>query len=300
MHNGLTGDVLTDVSSGIAMAAFYDDGLGLCSYSAILGGYCLVQLDGTAYLRSAQARANRFALDMQRPGEWIIHASLFEDAMYEFHKVPGTLGPLVIDTGVDNGVRDLIVRCADRYLDILSGTVRYRPLDLSAGVVTEATLTGAGFGSPTVSRTRSSNVIALAWADGPICYYDVESRAQVGGASNIGTNDGAWYSVKHDIFVAMRTHQVKVFANAVRPASLSNPTALTTVAQAHVSEVRVRLLGANADACVGELVNWSVTVGSGALKLAQSETDANGYAYNEYVAPVGTTGSVTIQAQALF
>lgn len=299
MHNGLTGDVLTDVSSGIAMAAFYDDGLGLCSFSAILGGYCLVQLDGTAYLRSAQARANRFALDMQRPGEWIIHASLFEDAMYEFHKVPGTLGPLVISTGVTADMSNLLVRCEDRYLEVISGNIQFRPLDLSAAAVTEAVMS-AGSGRPTASRTRAPNVIALAYSTGPVVYYDVVNRVQVGTVSNIGTNDGAWYSLKHDIFVAMLTHQIKVFANTVRPASLSNPAALTTVAQAHVSEVRVRLLGANADACASELVNWSITVGSGALKLAQSETDANGYAYNEYVAPVGTTGSVTIQAQVLF
>lgn len=298
MTNGLTGAVLTDVASDTS--AFYDDGLGLCSYSAILGGYCLVQLDGTAYLRGEQSRANRFTLDLQNPGAWIIHESLFETGLYEWNKAPGTIGPLVIDTGLTGDTTDLLVRAADRYLDIIHNGIRFRPLDLSAAVVTEATLIGAGGGRPTASRTRSANVIALAWTTGPVCYYDVVARAQVGVASNIGVNGGAWYSVKHDIFVALLSHQIKVFANAVRPASLSNPSALSTVARAHVSEVRVRLLGANADACAGELVNWSVTAGSGALKLAQSETDADGYAYNEYVAPVATTGSVTVQAQVLF
>ena len=91
----------------------------------------------------------------------------------------------------------------------------------------------------------------------------------------------------------------------MRPSSLSSPAAVSAIAQGRVSQVRVRLLGANSDACEGELVDWSITAGSGALAEAQSTTDADGYAYNEYIAPVtggagSPFGSVTIQAQVLY
>lgn len=295
-------DALTDVAE--TQRAFYDDSLGLCSYSLTLGGYCIVQLDGAAYLRSDQARANVFTLDLQQPGEWLIHASLFEDALYEFDKRAGTFGALVL-SGATGDMSNIHVRAADRYLSALSGFVQFRPLDLSAAFVTEATLTGAGSGRPTWSRTRDANVLALVYTGGELVYYDVAAQAQAAGGGNLGANAGAWYSVKHDVFVALASDAVKVFANAVRPASLSNPAAVDAIVQGRVSQVRVRLLGADSDACAGELVNWSITAGDGSLKHAQSETDADGYAYNDYIAPVSggagsPFGSVTIQAQVAF
>lgn len=306
MHNGndagspvaLLTDVVTDTR------AFYDDSLGLVSYSPTLGGYCLVQLDGTTHLRSAQNRGNRFTLDLQRAGGWIMHDSLFENALYLLNKNAGTFGDLVIDTGVTADMTNLLVRCSDRYLEVISGTLSARPLDLSTSAATEATLTNAGTGRPTVSRTKAANVVALVYPNGPIVYYDVVARAQAQGSANIGANDGAWYSVKHDIFIAIASHAVKVFANAVKPASLSNPSAVDSIVQGRVSKVRVRLLGANADPCVGELIDWSITAGLGALASTQSTTDEDGYAYNEFIGPLtggsgSPFGSVTIQAQFL-
>lgn len=307
MHNGNDPGspiaTLTDVATG--MSAFYDDSLGICSYSGTLGGYCLAQLDGIAHLRSYQPRANRFSLDMQRAGQWIVHASLFETALYEFDKSAGTFGALILDTGVTSDMTNLCVRATDRYLEVINGVVQQRPLDLSTAASTEATLTGAGSGRPTVSRTRAADIIALAYNDGPVLYYDVAAQAQASGSANLGANDGAWYSPKHDIFVAIASHAVKVFANAVRPSSLANPVAVSPLTQGRVSQVKVRLLGSNADPCVGELVDWSITAGSGSLAEAQSTTDADGYAYNDYIAPVSggagsPFGSVTIQAQVLF
>lgn len=298
---------LTDIAT--ATAAFYDD-LGLCTYSGTIGGYCVVQLDGMAHLRSYQSRANSFTLDMQRPGEWIIHESLFERALYEFNKGPGTFGDLVINTGVIADMTSLIVRTADRYLDVINGNVRWRPLDLSTATVLEAILTGAGSGRPTVSRTLNPNVICFVWGNGPVAYYDVNARAQVAGSGNVGTNSGGWYSPKHDIFVTLTNNAptpdtVSVFANAVRPASISNPVAVSPLVQGRVSQVKVRLLGSNSDACADELVNWSITAGSGAMADAQTTTDADGWAYNDYIAPVSggagsPFGSVSIQAQVLF
>jgi hypothetical protein len=291
------------VSNGIA--AFYDDSLGLCTYNLALGGYCIVQLDGAAYLRSYQPRGNAFALDLQRSDQYIIHASLFEDALYLFDKAAGTQGELVINTGIVGDMTNIAVRTADRYLDGINSVVRFRPLDLSAPAVTEATLTGAGTGVPIFSRTRNNDVLALIWPTGQIAYYDVNAQAQVDGSGNIGANVGAWYSRKHDIFIALATAgTIKVFANTVRPSTLSNPVAVTSLTQGRVSQIKVRLLGSNSDPCVDELVDWSITAGVGALADAQSTTDADGWAYNDYIAPVTSlgspSGSVTIQAQVLY
>jgi len=295
-------DTLTDVATGVY--AFYDDGQGLCSYSATLAGYCVVQLDGAVYLRSSQARANRFTLDLQRLSEYLIHESLGEAVMYLFNKRAGTAGDAVI-TGSIGDMADIQVRAADRYLSATAGIVQFRPLDLSAAWVTESVLTGAGTGTPTWSRTRNANVLALAWSAGQVAYYDVSAQAQADGSANIGSNVGAWYSPKHDVFVALAFNTIKVFANAVRPSALSNPVAVTPLTQGRVSQVKVRLLGSNSDPCVDELVDWSITAGSGTLAEAQSATDADGYAYNDYIAPVtggagSPYGSVTIQATVLF
>lgn len=283
--------------------SFYDDSLGWCTYSQSLGGYCIVQLDGAAYLRGSQGRANEFTLDMQRAGEYLINDSLSEDAIYLFDKRSGTRGELIY-SGASTSVTDLLVRAADRYLSTLGTSVRFKPLELPGSWTNEATLTYGG-GTTSWSRTRAQNVLALINHAGEIVYYDVEARAQVGGVSYIGTNQGAWYSPKHDIFVARASpHVLKVYANAVRPDSLSNPAAVSPLTQGRVSQVRVRLLGSNSDPCEGELIDWSITAGVGALAEAQSTTDEDGYAYNDYIAPVVASGSpagnVTIQAQALF
>lgn len=294
-------DALTDTANSVS--AFYDDELGWCSYSGTLGGYCIVQLDGAGYLRGYQPRANKFAIDMQRLGQYIIHDSLFSDALYLFDKAAGTRGEVVLSGGSYGNAQ---VRAPDRWLTVSAALVQYRALDFSGSWTTETTLTGTSGTNATWSRTRASNILAIAHENGTIVYYDVTAQAQVGGVSYIGANQGAWYSPKHDMFVARTSaHALKVFANAVRPSSLSNPAAITPLTQGRVSSVRVRLLGSDSDACEGELVDWSITAGSGELALAQSETDSDGYAYNDFIAPISggagsPFGNVTIQAQVLF
>lgn len=296
------GSPISAIAIATAQDAFYDDSLGLCSYHATVGGYCITQLDGATHLRSYQPRSNAFALDLQRPGGYLMHDSSFERSLYLFDKATGTSGTLVT-TGATNHVINLHVRTHDRYLSAIGSSVQSRPLDLSTAFATETTLTGAGSGRASWSRTRSDNVLALVWPDGTVGYYDVEARAQVTGVAYLGTNVGAWYSPKHDVFVAIPTSStLKVFASAVRPSSLSNPAAVSAITQGRVSQVKVRLLGADSDPCADELVDWSITAGVGTLTLAQSTTDADGWAYNNYVAPVasGSPDNVTIQAQVNF
>lgn len=300
----VSGSPLIPLTVSTGQNAFYTDGIGLCTYSA--STYWVVQLDGTACARGYQLSSYPFTLDLLRPGEYIVHPAVFDDRIYEFDKRSGTIGDLIINTGIIGDLYQITVRASDRYLQIVNSLVRYRPFNLSAAFVNEATLTGAGSGLATVSRTANERVLAVVWPSGEVLYYDVVAKAQVSGSANIGVNVGAWYSLKHDIFVALSTaNTMKIFANAPRPSSLSNPVAITPLTQGRVSQVRVRLLGSNNEACPDELVDWSITAGVGALVRAQSTTDASGYAYNDYVAPVtggagSPYGNATIQAQVLF
>ena len=278
--------------------AFYDDALGLCSYNATLDGYCIIQLDGRAYLRSNAARANRFVVDLQRPGEYLVHESLDEGMLYLFDKRAGVFGALLLSGGT-NFVRDIQARALDRYLNVLNNAVRFKPLDNSGSWTTEATLSGTGSGYPAVSRTRIDGVLCLVYTDGQVVYYNVNAKAQHAGGAAIGANSGAWYSPKHDVFIALVANQVKIFANAVRPAALSNPVAETPLTKGKVSRVKVRLTGADGEACANELIGWSMA-GVGSLANNQSTTDADGWSYNDYRAPVIGLGSATINAEARF
>ena len=278
--------------------AFYDDALGLCLYDATLDGYAIAQLDGTAYLRSAQSRGWLFTLDLQQRGEMLVHYSIAEEELYTFNKHAGTIGELLLSGGT-NFVVDLLARATDRWLNVLNSAVRFKPLDNSGSWTTEATLTHAGSGTPTLSLTANHNVVCLIYLDGHIVFYDFVAKVQVNGWANLGANSGAWHSPAHDIFVAIVSNQIKVFANAVRPAALSNPVAVTALTQGRVSRVKVQLLGAQSEACAGELIDWSVT-GVGSLAAVQSVTNADGWAYADYLAPVSATGSATINAQAQF
>lgn len=278
--------------------AFYDDALGLCTYDATLGGYCIIQLDGAAYLRSDSDRANRYTVDLQRPGEYLVHESLDEGKLYLFDKRAGVFGALLLSGGT-NFVHDIQARALDRYLNVLNNSVRFKPLDNSGSWTTEATLSGAGSGAPAVSRTRVEGVLCLVYTDGQVVYYDVNAKAQHAGGAAIGANSGAWYSPKHDVFIALVANQVRVFANAVRPAALSNPVAETPLTKGKVSRVKVRLTGSAGEACANELIGWSMT-GAGSLANSQSSTDADGWSYNDYRAPVTGLGSATINAEARF
>jgi len=105
---------------------------------------------------------------------------------------------------------------------------------------------------------------------------------------------------KWDIFLVLHSNQLTVFANQIRPATLSNPVALSAVKAGLVTQLQVQLLGSCSEPCVGEVINWSLTSGSGSLTAQQSTTDDNGNAQIGYVCPVGSSGSMTISAEVDF
>jgi hypothetical protein len=287
----------TPLTISTGAAAFYDDALGLCTYSAALGGYSIVQLNGKTYLRAELQIAPKYVLDLQRPGEYLAQGPASEK-LYVFDKRAGVFGELLLSGGT-NFVVELQVRASDRYLNISGTAVRFKPLDNSGSWTTEATLTDAGSGQPAVSRTRKAGVLCFVYTDGHVVYYDAVNKAQSAGKARLGTNSGAWYSPKRDMFVAIVSNQLQVYANAIRPAALSNPAAVTPFTRGKVSQVKVQLTGSNAEACAGEIIEWSMT-GAGSLAAAQSETDADGWAYNDYLAPADGVGSATIDAQVQF
>ncbi|WP_454752153.1 hypothetical protein [Cupriavidus necator] len=291
------GAVITDPSTG--NTTLYDDDIGLYTFSVTMGGLLVAQLDGRAHLRASQARANAFTLDLQNPGEYLIHESLNEGRLYKFNKRSGTVGDIVVDSEVTNYVADTHVRTPDRYLRVAGTNVQYKPLTLVGGWTYEASLTGGVTGPVTVSRTRDANVLAVAFSNGIILFYDWVNKRQVEGVAYVGANAGAWYSPRHDIFVVLVSHQLKIFASTPRPASLSNPVAVAPLTKGRASAVKVRALGSNSEPCPRELVDWSLT-GPGALAVAQSETDADGWAWNTYVAPMAAGGSPVIGAELRF
>src|SRR5690242_17876856 len=102
-----------------------------------MGGFCISQLDGATYLR-ANDLTHAFALDLQRPGEWLVRTA-FDGVLCEFNKM-GCVAGAVVASGGTNFVNGVQVRAFDRYLTITGQYVQYKPLDLSGSWTTEATL----------------------------------------------------------------------------------------------------------------------------------------------------------------
>jgi hypothetical protein len=294
--------------------AFYDDdiGLGFCTLSGLFFepsladlvayGYCIAQLDGKVCKRAHLPNGtfhHRFVLDLQNPGSYLARGYNVFNRVYLFDKHSGSVGTELLSsypTGYSAQVR-----AADRYLHFSGNSVYTFPLTGGTVATTEATVSGVAFADTCISPTRKPSVVCISYESGKIIYYDVVAKTQTGPTQWIGANQAAWYSPKHDIFVAYASGQISIYsASVVRPSTLSNPVAVAPLQQGRLGKVRCQLLGSNADACAGELVNWSITAGPGALTKAQSATDANGYAENDFVAPVTGSGSVTIQAQVNF
>jgi hypothetical protein len=160
--------------------------------------------------------------------------------------------------------------------------------------------TPAGYTLVNVSRGRSTSEVCITYSNGSlgqIRFYDTVGKVQIGDTLHLSdAPDGCWYVPKYDIFVELKTQQLKILADAVQPYSISAPTATPAVDAGLVSQLQVQLLGAQSEPCIGELINWSITAGSGSLIKPQSTTDGNGYATNALVIPVGSTGSTSVSA----
>jgi hypothetical protein len=307
---------------------FWDDELGIGSMASasIVGdvfgygpSYFVTQLDGTC---GARGRARGpILLDVSGQYEWVIYNTAFDPEvgatsgfLYGFDKQNGiyfdkpiTKSPgLVNETGIYPQIR-----AADRILSIHGLVIKKRAIDGSdASWAVETQLTAGPnpvlyTNAPTVSKTKDPGIVCIIYGGGGILFYDVNLKQQVARpVARIGANNGAWYSVKFDIYVSCVVERddwhVSVWANAVRPDSLSAPEAVTPPKTGKVSQLRVRLLGAYAEPCAREIVSWSIVSGDGSLTSTQSLTDADGYAYIGYCAPLSIETLPVIQASVEF
>lgn len=298
-HNllDLEGNPVADDS--LQRARYYDDDVGLIlSGGATLRKSWVIQLDGTACLRGESY--GLMVVDLQRPGEYLLIDASFNDKLHLYDKRSATRISLLL-SGSLNAMADIQVRASDRFLSALGTSVKWRPLDISAAAVTEATLAGAGSGAPVWSRTRHPDILALAYEDGKIVYYNHRTKAQAPGAAFIGPNKDAWYSPRHNIWVRLTdTRQIYIHAATPRPAALSAPAGAAPV-RGNVTTFTSRVTGDAGEPVPGELVEWSLQAGSvGQLSAPQSRTDDDGYASIDYVAPLYTLGNATIQAALRF
>lgn len=291
-----------DAVYAFPVAAQYDDDVGLIvTEDAVFLRSWVVQLDGAACLRGKGYGEGKLIIDAQRGGEYLLR-NVGNSVIYFYDKRAATRTDALI-AGASGDFVAVQVRASDRFLQADGAAVKWKPLDNSAGWVTETTLTGAGSGAPCWSIAALPNIMALAYADGKIIYYNLLTKLQVAGANFIGTNEGAWYSKRHNIWLKMTDaaspalRRFYVYAATVRPTALSSPTGAAAL-RGRVTSFTVRATGSDGEAVPGELVDWSLLSGVGQLLAAQSTTDDDGYASIDYAAPVtGTLSNTTIKAE---
>lgn len=296
------GTAVDSATNSDGLDGVYLQGIGLFLPVAPHGEipkFCAVQWDGTAYRRGSGS-VSPLILNLRDGG------LAFNDvhSLYVFDVLAARPEPTPFFS-VTSGTLDpsIAVICADRYVKFSGSTIQYSALTDGQSFTTEHVWSGAAPGAPaTISQGGAPNVVCVAFGStGQIRFYDLVRRAEVGGIRYVGeVNNGVWYVPKYGVFLELLGTTVKILADAVRPASLANAVALASVQAGHATQLRTQVLGAQSEACVGELVNWSITAGAGALAQAQTETDANGYAYNQLVTPLGTSGSVTVQTSVSF
>lgn len=270
----------------ISQTCQHADGFGIGAYQT--GFFSVVQWDGKTYPRATMPRAEIYVLDLQdEAGNWLIIEALLLDKIYAFDRRTGAVGDLLYSgaTAEMNGIQ---ARCTDRFLNVISTHARGRPLDLSTAFANEATFVGAGTGTASLSRTRQANVICVIWPTGEVLYYDFVNKVQVAGSGFLGTNAGAWYSPRHDVFVVLTgsgTNYISIYANSVAPTDISDPAASPSLQKGRSSTISVTLTGSAGNPVAGELVDWTLS-GPGALLASQSLTDESGVASVGYVAPL--------------
>lgn len=302
-------DVTVDATAVATLSgsfATWLQGVGLLAVLDPAGGsfgLYAVQVDGAAESRSTfNGSGSGLVLDLRSVRGLAVKNA---DSLYNFNWLvgqPESTPFLTLATTIAGG-HDIDVIAGDgRYLQFSSGTPMQVLSSLDGATFTaEYTFAApAGYTLLSISRGRSPTEVCIAYTNGSIGqlrFYDVVAKTQVGATRYIGEPfDGAWYVPKWDIFVELKSKQIKILADSVYPTNQSDPTASPSVAAGLVSTLTVRLLGAQDEPCVGELINWSISSGPGSLTSPQSATDGDGYATTGLVIPVGSVGTVSVDA----
>jgi hypothetical protein len=278
-------------------------GIGLLA-TLNVGGFSFyaVQMDGSAQGPRSGFNVSGFTPVLDLRSSRGLAVGTVTD-LYNFSYLTGNFVTSLL-TG--SAVFRINVIAADRYLGFFDNGAGLQAQATQDGTtyVPEYTFTAGAGALVSISRGRSTTEVCLAFNNSQIRFYDVSTKKQNGPtlfiSDGLNSNEGCWYVPKHDVFVELKSLQLKILANSVAPSTLSNPVASQTVEAGAVSQLTVRLLGAQSEPCVGELIDWSIASGSGSLVLPQSATDLNGNATNSLVVPVGSSGSVVVDAQLRF
>lgn len=257
----------------------------------------LVQIDGFTGVRNPSLAAyDVFVHDTQNTGiarvsngGFVIHANRSVHPVTLYPEGPEIAGPAPLSSGA--------YFLAER---VLFGALRSRlHTETGAGTI-ECTLPVMNFGGvgPSFSPGPAAGTVFIAARDGAVL-YDHVNREVVSWHRKLGfsANLPPVYSPALGVWIVVGTEfspaahdTISVYADEPVPTSLSVPVALAPVGQGSSVEYRSQLLGASGEPCAGVLVDWSCT-SPGVVQIAQSTTDANGYAKTRVSLPIGSTGA---------
>lgn len=279
--------------------AFWVDGLGLAlfgtwqdnsSYHGQGAWYGIVQPDGAVRVRNENPAGTYYAdhlmWDCMRD-DLIGHRPTV--GMFEFRALTGSfLSPVAM---AEFRLRD------GSFLRYVTGTIER---DQGAGFVSETAIFGIlddGYSDKAVfCPSRHADQVWLGLSGGRIVLYDTAARAVAAPPTGIAMpNVGIWYSRAYDAFVSLHEKpdlslELRWWSNAARPAALSAPEFVDPPRAGWAGRVRARLTGSYGEPCAGHTVAWILT-GDGALLDSRTDTDADGYAWTRYVAPMAVPGT---------
>lgn len=272
--------------------AYYDDRYGLISsglISASVQGYRWSQLDGRTYLKGESTFGNfghgKLVFDLETDDDWLTVNTLVNQTIHPFNLQFGYAGTAEY-SGATNTFNGVGARTSTHYLKFANSTVQSVPRATpEAAYATDTILTGYGFAEPKLSKTRSPDVLCLAYGDGKIIFYNWRTKLQVAGAAFLPANQGAWYSPRHDFYVTHISNQISIYANAVLPTAISVPSASPSLTKGMHSTISVTATGSNGEVAAGELIDFEL-VGPGTLLAEQATTNASGVASVGYIAPL--------------
>lgn len=265
---------------------------------------CIVDLDGVAQVRQRFMPSwTHLTHNLTTGGAAVWSYYALGDYFEEFD-----LQTLLAKGGSVDGGNPWTV-LADRWIRAYIGQIRTLPrgtVGLVSGTV-EAVLTsevGVG-GSGWITPARPSTVFA-AFPGGVAFEYDFVRKTGVGWKRNLNLTGvkGFFYSRELGIFISVHKLSnaqdvLRLWADEVRPVSVSVPAAVTPVIEGRVARIETRVAGDAADPCIGFLVDWSLA-GPGSLSVPQSMTDEDGYARVDCLVPPGASGTGQVSATVVF
>lgn len=297
---------------------FWLDNLGLCGYFVADGNgtgfkYQIVQYDGVAQVRNNSVntfKKGHLTYDFQSDNLTVhsLSSGLGGDGFSLFDAYTGnSIAPPI----ADSSTTDMWTRYFDRYLRAENGRMYSAPLSAtSAGALVQECLfpfpPGRASGLATISD-YGGGFLSVGFIDGDIWIYDPANLTTIGEWKTIDLpNAGLWYSKRFNVFISMHALgiglglELRVWANETRPFSISDPIALQELQPGRVSEIQVQVLGSAEEPVKGQLVEFSIGSGDGALVNEQALTDEEGYAIAQLAIHINDSGSTQIDAETNF